>query len=90
MSENIQNIRQSHKFHLESHEKLESGINNGKKNFSRDKNPARLLPGRCVFANIICNMPLHCTGSYKFTKSKDKINHLMYMDDIKLFAKNEK
>ena len=27
---------------------------------------------------------------YKLTKSQEKINHLMYMDDIKLFAKNEK
>ena len=26
---------------------------------------------------------------YKFTKSQEKINPLMYMDDIKLFAKNE-
>ena len=29
-----------------------------------------------------------CTGSYKFTKLQEKINHLMYMDDIKLLAKN--
>ena len=27
---------------------------------------------------------------YKFTKSKEKINHRMYMGDIKLFAKNKK
>ena len=26
----------------------------------------------------------------KFTNSQEKINHLMYMDDIKMFAKNEK
>ena len=31
-----------------------------------------------------------CTAGYKFTKSQVKINHLMYMDDIKPFAKNEK
>ena len=30
------------------------------------------------------------TGGYKFTTLQEKINHLMYMDDIKLFAKNEK
>ena len=30
------------------------------------------------------------TESYKFTKYQEKINHLLYMDDIKLFAKNEK
>ena len=31
-----------------------------------------------------------CTEGYKFTKSKEKINNLMYVDVIKLFAKNEK
>ena len=31
-----------------------------------------------------------CTGKYKLTKSQEKINLLMYMDNIKLFAKNEK
>ena len=31
-----------------------------------------------------------CVGGYKFTKSLEKINQLMYMDDIKVFAENEK
>ena len=40
-------------------------------------------------------MPLNhilrkCTAGYKLSKSQEKINHWMYMDDIKLFAKNEK
>ena len=30
------------------------------------------------------------TAGYKLSKSQEKINHLMYMDDINLFAKNEK
>ena len=30
------------------------------------------------------------TSGYEFTKSKEKINHLLYMDDLKLYAKNEK
>ena len=30
------------------------------------------------------------TPGYKPSRSKEKINHLMYIDDIKLFAKNEK
>ena len=30
------------------------------------------------------------TGGYKLGKSQEKINHLKYMDDIKLFAKNER
>ena len=44
---------------------------------------------------IIAMMPLNlilrkCRAGYKLSKSQEKINHLMYMDDIKLFAKNEK
>ena len=43
---------------------------------------------------IIAMMPLNhilrkCTAGYKLSISQEKINHLMYMDDIKLFAKNE-
>ena len=30
------------------------------------------------------------TAGYKLSKSQEKINHLMYTDDIKLFAKKEK
>ena len=44
---------------------------------------------------IIAMMPLNhklrkCTAGYKLSRLQKKINHLMYMDDIKLFAKNEK
>ena len=43
----------------------------------------------------IAMMPLNhilrkCTGEYKLSKPQEKVNHLMYMDDIKLFAKDEK
>ena len=31
-----------------------------------------------------------CTAGYKLSRSQENINHLMYMDDIKLFEKNEK
>ena len=31
-----------------------------------------------------------CTAEYRLSKSQEKIYHLMYMDDIKLFGKNEK
>ena len=27
---------------------------------------------------------------YKFAKNGEKINHLLYMDDLKLYAKSEK
>ena len=33
---------------------------------------------------------LKCTAGYKLSRSQKKIKHLMYMDDIELFAKNEK
>ena len=44
---------------------------------------------------IIAMMPQNhllrkCTAGYKLSRSQEKINHLMYMDDIKLFAKNKK
>ena len=44
---------------------------------------------------IIALMPLNhilrkCTAGYKLSRSQEKINPLMYMDDIKLFAKNKK
>ena len=44
---------------------------------------------------IIAMMPINhilrkCAVGYKLSRSQEKINHLMYMDDIKLFAKNEK
>ena len=44
---------------------------------------------------IIAMMPLNhilrkCTAWYKLSRSQGKINHQMYMDDSKLFAKNEK
>ena len=43
---------------------------------------------------IIAMMPLNhilrkCTTGYKLSRSQENINHLMYIDDIKLFAKNE-
>ena len=44
---------------------------------------------------IIAMMPLNhvlrqCAAEYKLSRSQEKINHLMYMDGIKQFAKNKK
>ena len=44
---------------------------------------------------MIAMMPLNhilgkCTARYKFTILQEKINHIIYMDDIKLYAKIEK
>ena len=43
---------------------------------------------------IIAMMPLNhilrkCAAGYKLSRLQEKINRLMYMDDIKFFAKNE-
>ena len=45
------------------------------------------------FLSVTAMVPLNyilrkCTGECKLYKSQEKINHLMYIDDIKLFAKN--
>ena len=58
---------------------------------------------RCIFQGnspsllpfIIAMTPLNhllwkCTAGYKLSRSQDKNNHLMYIDDVRLFAKNEK
>ena len=44
---------------------------------------------------VIAMMPLNhifrkCARGFKLSNLQEKINHLMYMDDIKLFGKNEK
>ena len=44
---------------------------------------------------VIAMIPVYhifrkCTEGYKFTKSQEKINHVMCMDDIELFAKKKK
>ena len=48
---------------------------------------------RDVFSPLLFVIATHtlrkCTGAYKFTKSLEKINHLMWKDDIKLFAKKQ-
>ena len=55
---------------------------------------------RCIFQDslppllfITAMMPLNHilkNAGYKLSRSQEKTNHPMYMDDVKLFAKNEK
>ena len=93
LSQNVQNITWSHKLHRKDHANLETGADSRMKKLSWNKDPKRDFPRRCTI--IIAIMPLNhilrkCTVGYKLSRSQEKINHLMYMDDIKLFAKNEK
>ena len=86
-------IHQSKKNYRENHEKLESKTNSIRKKFSWGQNLKRYLPGSCAITIIIwiTIIPLnHIFRKYNLTKSPEKINHLMYVDDIKLFTRNEK
>ena len=76
---------------------MESGIDSRRKKLSRCKDPSSKFQGDALspLLFVIAMMPLNhalkkCTAGYKPSKLQEKIYHLMYMDDIKLFAKNEK
>ena len=66
---------------------------------TRSKSLSEVKIQRCIFRGdvlspllfVIAMMPLNyilrkCSGGYKLTKSQEKINHLMYVNDIQLFA----
>ena len=69
----------------------------GEKNFAKTKIQRGIFQGDALSSLlfIIAMMPLNhilrkYTARYKLSKSQEKTNHLMYIDDIKLFAKTEK
>ena len=97
LPQNVQNITWSHKLYRENYENLESGIDSSRKKLNCNKDPKRYFQGDALSPLLFINalMPLNhilrkCTAGYKLSRSQEKINHLMYIDDIKLFAKNEK
>ena len=80
-----------------SHEKLENGINSRWKSFTEDKIQIGIFQehSHSSLSFVIAMMPLNyiirkCTGGHKFSKSQEKINYLMYMDNITLFEKKKK
>ena len=66
LSENVQDIWQSHKIHLRSHKKLESGINSRKK---RGENPEGNLPRRCTFVITVWNSNAYLESTLGATNS---------------------
>ena len=82
---------QYHTLHHESHGKRESRISSRKTNHRRGEiqrgffQRGSFLPLLFVIAIILLNyVPRKCRGPYIFTNSQEKINHLMFMDDMLL------
>ena len=89
MSESVPNIRQCHHLHHRSHENEE--LTAGGRTLAEVKNQRSIFQENSLLL-LLAMMSLNyilkkSTEGYKFTKSQNKINHLMYMDDMKLFAK---
>ena len=82
----------------ESHENVEIRIDRkGERSLAQAKIQRGIFQGDALSPLLftITMMALNhilrkCTAGYKLSRSQEKINHLMYMDDLKLFAKNEK
>ena len=54
-SQNVQDIRQSHKFYRENYENLESGNDSKNEKLRWSEDPGRYIPGRCAISTVICN-----------------------------------
>ena len=72
--------------------KLESGFDRRRKTLAQVKIQNYLPDVLSPLIFVIAMMPLNhvlrkCTGVYRLNKSQEKINHPMYIDDIKLIAK---
>ena len=81
LSQNVLDIRRSHKVYRKYHRNLVNGIDGRRKKSNRDENPEGYVPGRCaititiVIAMMLLNhIPRKCTGGYKL-KSQENINH---------------
>ena len=54
-SQNVQDIRRSHKLYRENHWNLESGVDSRKKRLNWGENPESDLAGRCAITITFCN-----------------------------------
>ena len=76
---------------------MESGIDSRERSLAEGNIQRDIFQGDglSLLLFIIAIMPLNhilrkCTAGYKLSRSQEKINHLMFMDDSNLFTKNEK
>ena len=95
--QNVQNITWSHKLYPKTMKTSRVELKAGGKSLAEIKIQIGIFQGdaQSPLLSIIAMMPLNhilkkCTAGYKLNRSQEKINHLMYMDDIKLFAKKWK
>ena len=93
----LKRIKYPTKSYRLSRRNLENEIDSRRKKLSIGKDPKGIFLGNALSLLLfVIAMMSHnhilwkCTAGYKLSKSQEKINHLMYMDDIKLFAKSEK
>ena len=98
MPQNVQNIWWSHKTLLKkSMKSWKVELTAGRRSFAKAMVQRGIFQGDALspLLFIIAIMPLNhilrnCTAKNKLSKPQENISHLMYMDDITLFAKNEK
>ena len=74
MSKNIQNIKQGHKLHYKSHEKLESGIDSRRTNSRKGKNPKRNLQENSLL--LLLFVKARIPFNYILRKSQDKPSYV--------------
>ena len=97
LSQNVQNIRGSHKLHRENYENLESGIDSRRGKLSWRKDPKSYIPRRYPITDTTHNchdatqphtLEIHSGIQTLSIAGKDKSPNVY--GRIKLFAKNEK
>ena len=94
LPQNVQNITRTHKPHRENYGNLVGRNDCRRKKLGWNKDAKMYFSAITLIIHNTMMSLNHilgkCTPRYKLSRSQDKINHLMYMDDIKLFEKNEK
>ena len=84
-------ISHGHKLYRKKHENLESGIDNRRKVQRGIFQGDVLSPLLFMIAMLPLNYILRkYTAEYKLSNPQEKINHLMYMHDIKQLSKMKK
>ena len=96
LSQDVQNSTLSHKPHRKTMQTWRVELTAGGRSIAETTVQIRIFQGDALshLLFIIAMMTLNhilrkCTAGYKFSTSQEKINHLIYIDDIKLFAKYE-